>query len=234
MIDRRFARPAALLVALAFTVGAAACGDSDDGGSSDDAGAAQGDGQAQSAASAKADIAQLMKRLRESYNDTDGRAFCSDLTAKGVREMNDWAATVPKFPDDCPGFIAAYAALFVDNDSPDARARQEGDRGWRPRHGDDARRTSRHPLDRHLRGRACRRRVEAGRSGLRRRHAANPEVNATGPRPLLRGPAPPTAFPRRRTLRGVRDKRSVTLRSHSCQPSHTGQTNRLGDDSAVE
>lgn len=140
MIDRGPARLAALLVTLTFIVGAAACGDADDDGSSGNANAAQDGrgsnepGQPQAAASAETEIAALMQRLRQSYNNTDGKAFCADLTSNGVREMNDWAATVAKFPDNCPAFIGAYAALFVSNDSPQTPVRVkkvtvDGDRG---------------------------------------------------------------------------------------------------------
>lgn len=115
MIQRGSVRAAALLAACAVALGA--CGDSDDEASN--SANAQPDANANTNAGAQAAdrtaIAQLMRRLRRSYNTLDGKAFCADLSAAAIEEMSGWAATIPAYPQRCAPFITEYAKIFVEH-----------------------------------------------------------------------------------------------------------------------
>jgi hypothetical protein len=102
---------AVALVVLALSLGAVACGDSDDGGdaSAEDAATPSGGG-----ASEREQVTALMPYLRQRFNATDGKGFCAKLSAAGKREVTEYALEVPALKTrDCATFISRYTQKAV-------------------------------------------------------------------------------------------------------------------------
>lgn len=110
----------ALVAALGIALLATGCGDSDDGGG-DSADAAQqsnkdtatnaaltGEGKA---------AAAVMPAQREAFNSANGKEFCDNLTAAGVREVEEYASEPAVFEGygtrDCADFITKYTKKVV-------------------------------------------------------------------------------------------------------------------------
>lgn len=106
----------AMAVAVALAVGVTACGGSDDG----DGGATAADrsGSDAGVADDEREVAATMRRLREVYNDSNGRAFCAELSKDGKREIaavarsGEYSEVIKS--RDCPGIIADYSRAIVE------------------------------------------------------------------------------------------------------------------------
>lgn len=114
----------ALTASLLLALGVAACGDSDDGdGDGGDAAAQQADTTASGGGTSAADekeVADTMRFIRKSYNASDGKAFCGQLSEEGVEEVQDVIreGTYAKYikSKDCAGYVSSYSRQVVKKD----------------------------------------------------------------------------------------------------------------------
>lgn len=115
----RFLARLLLLGAMLASLGIAACGDSDDGDSSAATNPAS--------STEREAVAAVMPQVRDAFNDMDGKAFCSHLTAAGRQEVSGYASEPPVqkayHVRDCAKFITKYTRVVVPQGGAHKRVR---------------------------------------------------------------------------------------------------------------
>jgi hypothetical protein len=102
---------AGLLLIAALAVGTSGCGGSDDSGGSNDASAASSQPTGD-----KAQVADVMKDLRDIYIRSDGDGFCSRLTPDGIKEVEVLVGRDPNAhltARDCAGIVTEFSKRVV-------------------------------------------------------------------------------------------------------------------------
>src|SRR5215218_2278259 len=113
-MTRRICRCASLLSAAALALGASACGDSDDNGSNQNAASDHATPAAASNPQDEKAAAAVMPALTRSFNNTDGKAYCSKRTTDGKREIQQYSLEIQKLKGTtCEQFMSSVSATVV-------------------------------------------------------------------------------------------------------------------------